>query len=292
MPVGYRACAAAYVEAARSIDAHDLTHHYTEGLAWLRGPFADRLRAVLADLSGGVWDLRDFEIVAAGSDTDLMTHLVEAVAAAEGVAIYPGGWYGFLVGGTRDDGIAWTEDATGRMACLCIPSVRNGHLTEPMAAFLERADTCLLNLNLYPTLPPGERAEIARRLTPVLDRAVLSISFSRGFGMTASQLGVALVRRDHPFMARFERQWGWSTYFFNALAARAFMALDIQRLQAVDDERRAWVKAELERLGLPAVDTGSYYVRSFRPEGPVPEALAPLVRGDLVRLCFKPPQIG
>jgi hypothetical protein len=38
------------------------------------------------------------------------------------------------------------------------------------------------------------------------------------------------------------------------------------------------------------VETGSYYVKAFRPEGVLPGALRPLARDGLVRLCFKPPQ--
>ena len=49
---------------------------------------------------------------------------------------------------------------------------------------------CLLNINLYPTLEPAERCEMAIRLRSLLPRALVSISFSRGFGLTASQLGV------------------------------------------------------------------------------------------------------
>jgi hypothetical protein len=40
---------------------------------------------------------------------------------------------------------------------------------------------------------------------------------------------------------------------------------------------------------LPALDTGSYYVRAFRAEGTVPDHLAPLCRDGVVRLCCKPP---
>jgi hypothetical protein len=40
---------------------------------------------------------------------------------------------------------------------------------------------------------------------------------------------------------------------------------------------------------LPALATGSYYVRSFRAEGAVAGHLAPLARDGVVRLCFKPP---
>jgi hypothetical protein len=102
----------------------------------------------------------------------------------------------------------------------------------------------------------------------------LSISFSRGFGLTASQLGVALVRRDHPWRRRYGPAWTWLTYFYNALAARAFRALEPGRLEGVDRERRAWVRAWLGGRGLPAVESGSYYVKSFRVEGEVPPRLA------------------
>ena len=125
----------------------------------------------------------------------------------------------------------------------------------------------------------------------VLDRSVLSISFSRGFGLTASQLGVALVRRDHPYCCRFATQWDWFTYFHNALAARAFQALDLRQVQEVDGARRRWVHDWLRGHGLPAVESGSYYVKSFRVEGSVPDRLRPLVRDGVVRLCFKPPRL-
>ena len=67
------------------------------------------------------------------------------------------------------------------------------------------------------------------------------------------------------------------------------MLLDLPDLEVVDNRRRAWVAEWLERRDLPAIATGSYYVKSFRPIGEVPESLAPLKRGNLVRLCFKPP---
>src|SRR5205085_5333595 len=129
----------------------------------------------------------------------------------------------------------------------------------------------------------------AERLAGVLGKSVLSISFSRGFGLTASQLGVALVRRDHPYCRRFATPWSWFTYFHNALAARAFQALDLAHLQDVDRERHRWVLDWLRARQLPVVESGSYYVKSFRIDGIVPDRLRPLVRDDLVRLCFKPP---
>jgi hypothetical protein len=280
----------AYRQAAASLRVRDLTHHYTDGLRWFREEFVPRLTRRLADLSGGAWSFDDYEAFAAGSDVDLITHLVEAVASREPVCLFPGDWFGFCSGVTHPENVCWDRDSRGRLACLCVPSVRNGHVTGEMVEFLEGAGACLLNLNLFPTLTPPERREVAGALSGVLDKSVLSISFSRGFGLTASQLGVALVRRDHPLRSRFARAWEWHTYFFNALAARAFLAIDAARLEAVDAERRRWVADWLHGHGLPVVESGSYYVKSFRPDGPVPEELRPLARDGVVRLCFKPPQ--
>jgi hypothetical protein len=290
LPVGYAAGADAYRVAAAGLTADDLSAHYSAGLSWFRGTFAPYLKQVLTDLTGGAWDLTDFEAFAAGSDVDFMTHLVEAVAAREDVYLYPGDWFGFRVGCTQGERIRWDSASRGRLACLCVPSVRNGHLTEEMAGFLDEAGACLLNLNLLPTLPARERRAVAERLAPVLNKSVLSISFSRGFGLTASQLGVALVPRDHPYRRRYAAAWEWLTYFHNALAARAFRALDLSATAAVDQERRAWVAAWLREQGLPAVASGSYYVKSFRPAEGVPDSLLPLARDGLIRLCFKPPQ--
>lgn len=291
MPVGYQAGVAAYRAALDGLDTRALTTHYTDGLDWLRGEFADYLRGVLARLSGGAWDLSGWALYAAGSDVDFMTHLVEAVADREGVSLYPGDWYGFRVGCTRQDGIRWSDESAGRLACLCVPSVRNGHLTEEMTDFLGRADACLLNLNLFPTLSESERRQVAERLRPMLGRSVLSISFSRGFGLTASQLGVALVPPTHPYRARFGSQWDWLTYFYNAIAARAFRALDLDAIAAVDDARRRSVADWLTANGLPGATTGTYYVKAFRPDGPLPAYLSPLDRGGVVRLCFKPDEV-
>jgi len=290
LPVGYAAGVEAYRRAVEQLSVRDLTGHYTDGLRFFHEEFVPRLKARLVELSGDTWSLDDFEAYAAGSDVDLMTHLVEAVAAREEVCLYPGDWFGFRVGSTQGHNIRWTEESRGMLACLCIPSVRNGHLTEEMAGFLEDAGACLLNLNLFPTLAGPERREVAARLAGVLPKSVLSISFSRGFGLTASQLGVFLVHRDHPFRQRFSAQWNWFTYFFNALAARAFLALDEEQRRVVDGERRQWVTNWLCRHGLPAVESGSYYVKSFRVHGPLPLALQPLQRGAVVRLCFKPPE--
>jgi hypothetical protein len=286
--------AAAYLEVAREITARDLTDHYVAGQSYFHDEFVPRLKSRLSWLSGGEWplaDLDEFVAFAAGSDVDLIAHLIEAVAASEPVLLFPGDWFGFLVGSTQRRNILWNYAAADRLACLCVPSVRNGHLTGEMLEFLESASACLLNLNLFPTLTAAERVSSARALRPLLSKSVLSISFSRGFGMTASQLGVFLLHRDHPYVRRFREQWSWFTYFFNAMAARTFLRLDLAELQTVDDARRTWVANWLEGHGLPSISTGSYYVKSFTLLGGMPPPLQPLTRDGLVRLCFKPPQI-
>lgn len=279
----------AYRAAVASLSVEDLTEHYTRGLAWFERELAPCVRRRLEALSGGAWALDDFVAYAAGSDVDLMAHVVEAAAAREGVTVYPGDWYGFLAGTTQTAGVRFAEDPAGTLAACCVPSVRNGHTTEEMVAFLARAPACLLNVNLFPTLAAEERRSVALALQPILRQSMLSVSFSRGFGLTASQLGVLLVPRDHPFRARFEGQWRWLTYFHNAIAGRAFMAMDLDRLAAVDQARRAWSAQWLRERGLPCVETGSYYVKSFRVEGALPDRLRPLCRDGLVRLCLKPP---
>jgi len=180
-------------------------------------------------------------------------------------------------------------DATDSLGCLCIPSVRNGHVTDEMYDFLESSTSCLLNLNLYPTLAAEERHSVSARLAPLLPKSLLSISFSRGFGLTASQLGVFLVHKEHPYRSRFEQQWNWLTYFHNSIAVRTLIALNLDDLQAVDTRRRTWVSDWLQDHGLPAIASGSYYVKSFLTDRDVPQHLQPLVRDGLLRLCFKPP---
>lgn len=267
-----------------------LTTHYTTGLAWFHEQFVPQLKQRLEELSGGVWSFADHVAFAAGSDVDFIAHLVDAVATRNRVALFPGDWHGFRVGCSQVDRIEWDESGQGALACLCVPSVRHGHIDERMHQFLSAADACLLNLNLYPTLSPLDRETTARDLLSVLPKSVLSISFSRGFGLTASQLGVVLVPRTHPFCARFAQQWNWFTYFYNALAAQAFLDFDLAAAQEVDRVRAQWVQSWLEERGLPAVTSGSYYVKSFRFAGELPDHLQPLRREDVVRLCFKPPQ--
>ncbi len=290
MPCGYSAGALAYQRAVATLTADALTTHYTHGLRFFHEVFLPELIARCEVLTGGIWNLRAHRGYAAGSDVDFMTHIVEAVAPRQGVALYPGDWYGFLVGTTQQQGICWTEQSRGKLACVCVPSVRNGHVTDEMLRFLHDADACLLNLNLYPTLTAEERRGIAEALAPVLEKSILSISFSRGFGLTASQLGVILVPQGHPFEQAYTVQWNWFTYFYNAIAARAFMELAVERLAEVDALRRAWVMQSLQERGLPVVATGSYYVKSFRLDGAPPSEITPLVRDGVVRLCFKPPQ--
>jgi hypothetical protein len=288
LPVGYDAGVAAYRRAVSGLSTGVLTHHYTDGLCWFHQQFVPYLKEVLSELTGGAWDLRDFHAYAAGSDVDFMTHLVSAVAANAPVALYPGDWFGFRVGVVDPRNISWNAEGGGALACLCIPSVRNGHVTPEMIRFLHRSDACLLNINLLPTLRPSERRQVAHDLQPVVEKSVLSVSFSRGFGLTGSQLGVALVHRDHPLRRSYEIQWNWLTYFFNGIAARAFMELDIEAIARTDKARRAWVSDWLTASGLPAVETGSYYVKSFRLAAPTPAAMGVLERDGLVRLCFKP----
>jgi len=270
------------------LSATHLSSHYTEGRAWLTDTFGPALVDRLRHLSGGQWDLQGWRVFAGGTDVDLITHLVEANAARGPVRLYPNDWYGFLVGGTHDDAVRFDAATPGDLACLCVPSVRNGHLSTEMVDFLERSPVQLLNINLFPTLAQPERTVVARTLRPFLPTAVLSVSFSRGFGLTAAQLGVVLVPPDHPWTSRYERQLEWFTLFYNAIAAHAFLAVDLDQLAAVDAERRLWASDWLSGRGLPDVLTGSYYVRSFRPDGPLAEHLRPLCRDGILRCCLKP----
>lgn len=289
LPVGYDAGVVAYRRAVSGLSAADLTHHYSDGLRWFHQQFVPYLKEVLSELTGCAWDLRDFHAYAAGSDVDFMTHVVSAVAADGPVTLYPGDWFGFRVGVADPRRIAWDAEGGGTLACLCVPSVRNGHVTPQMIRFLHRSNACLLNINLLPTLPPSERRQVARDLRPIVEKSVLSVSFSRGFGLTGSQLGVALVHRDHPLRRAHESQWNWLTYFFNGIAARAFMELDIEAVAGADKARRAWVADWLNANGMPAVQSGSYYVKSFRLSAPASAAIGVLQRDDVIRLCFQPP---
>ncbi|MEQ8785344.1 MAG: hypothetical protein RIC55_03560 [Pirellulaceae bacterium] len=290
LPVGYAAGVEAYQRAAAMLTARDLTTHYTSGLDFFHQEFVPQLKQRIEGLTGDAWSLDDHVAFAAGSDVDFMTHLVEAVAAGQRVTLFPGDWYGFRVGCTQTERIVWDASGDGGLACLCVPSVRNGHVTEPMLDFLNASQACLLNLNLFPTMAAEDRRSTAQSLQTVLDKSILSISFSRGFGLTASQLGVVLVPREHPYLERFQTQWSWLTYFYNALAARAFLEFDLDAAQRVDRLRACWVHSWLAERRLPCVTTGSYYVKSFHVEGELPECYTPLQRDGVVRLCFKPPQ--
>src|SRR5215831_16594108 len=227
LPVGYEAAAAAYRKAATELNVSDLTRHYNDGLNQFQSDFVPHLKTVLQNLSGGVWNFDDYVAYAAGSDVDFMTHILEAEAQERSISIYPGDWFGFRVGLSRPDRARFDTDSRGALACLCVPSVRNGHLTEQMFDFLDAADACLLNINLFPTLASEERRQVAERLTAFLPKSVLSISFSRGFALTVSQLGVVLIHREHPLRKKYDSQWRWFSYFFNALAAQAFLNLNL-----------------------------------------------------------------
>jgi hypothetical protein len=62
------------------------------------------------------------------------------------------------------------------------------------------------------------------------------------------------------------------------------MAFGLARLEAVDRERWAWAASWLRDHGLPSVETGRNYVKSFGPGEAVPDLLRPLSRDGLVRL--------
>ena len=234
------------------------------------------------------WNLDDYVGFAAGSDVDMMAHIVEAISQQEMVSLYPSDWFGFLVGSSNKDKIQWTTQSERTMACLCVPSVRNGHLTTEMMAYLKAAKSCLLNINLFPTLADEERASVAQELNAVLPKSILSVSFSRGFGMTASQLGVILIHKDHPYRQKYEQAWNWFSYFYNKIAADTFLDIDLGELMKVNASRRKAVASWLSERNLPVISSGTYYVKSFRVNEALPAYLKPLQRENVVRLCFKP----
>ncbi|VAW81557.1 hypothetical protein MNBD_GAMMA12-2511 [hydrothermal vent metagenome] len=286
--MGYESVADAYRRATIGLTAKELTTHYSDGIDEFHSSFVPHLKRELSKLSGDEWQFDDYVAYAAGSDVDMMGHIVEAMIDREGVVLYPGDWFGFMVGSSHQEKIKWTSNSAGKMACLCIPSVRNGHVTDEMFSYLDEANSCLLNINLYPTLSPAERKGVAAVLNSVLEKSIVSVSFSRGFGMTASQLGVILVHKDNPLRKRYDQQWKWYSYFYNQIATRTFMQINGEDLSVVDDRRRVEVSDWLTSKGLPVVGSGSYYVKSFRPEGDLPDYFRPLMRGKLLRLCFKP----
>ena len=192
------------------------------------------------------------------------------------------------MGSAVPERLVWSIESSGCFSCICVPSVRNGHITEDMTRFLEHSRGCLLNINLFPTLGVGERHHVAKQLTSVLDKSMLVVSFSRGFGLTISQLGVLLVHRENTFLEPLKRQLDWFTYFYNRFAALAFQLVEPEGIQKVDDQRRRWVSDWLGVHGLPMVDSGTYYVKSFAVDAEIPE-LHPLTRHGIVRLCFRPP---
>lgn len=243
------------------------------------------VRHVVERLSGDAWDLSEHVAFAAGSDVDFMTHIINA--SDERVVIYPGDWGGFLVGPSRK--VEFSPDSRDALACVCVPSVRNGRFTDDMARFCSDARHVLLNLNLYPSLPPEERRDVARMLAPALERSLLSVSFSRGFSLTASQVGLIFVHRTHPLLARWRKNWEWFSYFYNAVGARAFMHLDLDEVERIHEVRRREVAEWHARSGMPYDPRGSYYVKAFQVSGELPAAYDPLLlHAGVLRLCFKP----
>ena len=110
LPVGYTAVARAYREAVDAVQVNDLSGHYRAGLDAFESRLVPRVKSVLHTLSGGAWSLEPFVAFAAGSDVDLMTHVVNAVAAESDVALYPGDWWGFRVGSPHTARIRWDAD--------------------------------------------------------------------------------------------------------------------------------------------------------------------------------------
>ena len=288
LPVGYNTTAEAYRRSVSMLTTDDLTNHYTGGLDRFHNDFVPFLKSTLQSLSGGWWNLEDYIAFASGSDVDLMAHIINATTVDSPVTVYPGDWFGFQVGANQPSRVQFTMNSGGTMACICVPSVRNGHLTVQMLDFLKGADSCLLNINLFPTLEARERHSVSEALSPILAKSIISVSFSRGFGLTASQIGIVLMHREHPFARKFQTLLKWFTYFNNAIACEAFKRLDFTTLAEVDQRRRCWVENWLSERGLPVVGSGSYYVKSFRSDGRLPDRFAPLVRDGLLRLCFKP----
>ena len=277
-----------YKRVAAQLSTADLTNHYTQGMDYFHNSFIPRLKRKLELLTLNNWNLDDYVGFAAGSDVDMMAHIVEAVSQKESVSLYPGDWFGFLVGSSNKENLHWTSQSSDTMACLCVPSVRNGHITSEMMEYLQAAQACLLNINLFPTLTDEERASVAQELNTVLPKSILSVSFSRGFGMTTSQLGVILIHKDHPFRKKYEQAWNWFSYFYNKLAADTFLDIDLGELMKVDNLRRQEVTNWLSEHNLPVVSSGTYYVKSFRVNEELPDYLKPLQRENVVRLCFKP----
>ena len=124
-------------------------------------------------------------------------------------------------------------------------------------------------------------------LAGVLDRSLLSVSFSRGFSLTASQLGLILIHPSHPLL-KWRTNWEWFSYFYNAIAARAFMHIDLAEVERIHTLRRAEVAEWHTSHEIPYESAGTYYVKSFRVEGELPPAYSPLMLHGVLRLCFKP----
>ena len=53
------------------------------------------------------WNLSNYNAFSAGSDDELIAHIVNAVCTRSQVALYPGDRYGFLVGSPDQRRIVW-----------------------------------------------------------------------------------------------------------------------------------------------------------------------------------------
>ena len=218
-----------------------------------------------------------------------MTHLVEAVAAHGGSAC------SLATGSAFGRGYADGEPELGRLgpwrAGMPVRAVRAKRTPDGRDAGL-----------------PGWCSAMPLELEPLPDDRLRRAAHRRGVAASLAgpiglvdqlqprvrprrrrSFGVFLVHRDHPYRVRFETQWAWFTYFFNALVARASCCSTCPHSRRSTPRGGSGFLDWLENRGLPTIATGSYYVKSFRPIGEVPAILAPLQRGDLLRLCFKPP---
>ena len=83
LPVGYAAGADSYRAAVARLSADDLSAHYTTGLTWFRGEFVPYLKDVLARLSGGAWDLGDFEALRGQLTPEALAATVASQSAEE-----------------------------------------------------------------------------------------------------------------------------------------------------------------------------------------------------------------
>ncbi len=275
LPVGYAAAADAYRTAVEGLTAESLSTHYTDGLTFFHETFVPALAGRITDLTGGVWDLSGHVAYAAGSDVDFMTHLVEAVAAR---GPPPSSWATGSASGsarrtrTRSTGmppaeVPWPASASPRQRTA--PDRGDDHISSRRGRLSPQPE---------PVSNPGPSGTSADgpRLLGLLNRSVLSISFSRGFRPYRLATRCALRTSRPSFAAGSPLNGTGSPIFHNALAARAFLAARPPRLESVDRLRRAHVADRLETRGLPSVATGAttsgpsaLKARSARPDPPL-----------------------